>query len=394
MNTCLNLSLAKLSRNAISHSQVLFRPWIYSHDSVISVRSGWRSASPVCRIDGVKWYPTISMADQQEERSGPQVTAKIDVPLALFGPDAQHALSVHAAGLAALELLRIVLAAHGISREELDHLNEDDVRLLTTVATYFVPCEDRLEVLHLLENIDRAGAVLNRRAKSNLTTDFRVTLPYERFTVVASACQSARRSQLDDPTSVIANYSSSHALRIDVQVSSRYAECEHLAEWRDADTARLYEDLFDVCVRGKLRFNDCWLTHQIPQLADDKYSYLTPTAKQLLLWYLSGNDPHAFKDFEQSPHSKKELSELVLFIRRWMRIDINIPWKYHATLRCEEMEQRLRYTKLWQTSLSDSLWYVRDENWGPVRQALNARYENVIQSAGQRRRSRMYAPII
>lgn len=390
MLTAIILNLEKLSRNAISRSKVPFRLGVYSDEIAIATRSGWRSANRA-GIGGVRWYPTLAIPNQHENIFGAQVAARINVPLALFGPDSQHALSVHAAGLTALELLRIELAAHGLPREELDRLGEEDVRLFRTVATYFVPCSDRLEVLHQLENIDRAGAVLNPRARSNLTTDFTVTLPYQGFTVVASACQSPHPGQVGDPASDTATRYTSHSLRIDVQLRSSYTEHYLLTEWRDADAVDLYESVFDGTVREKLRFNGNWLTHQFPEV-DNKY--LTPTARQLLLWYLSGNDLRQFRDVEQSTLSRKELSELALFIRDWTRVDINVPWKHHATLRCEEMEQRLRYTETWQTTVPDSLLYIRDENWEPVKRALDARYDEVLRLGDKGRRERTYAPVI
>ena len=394
MNTHLTLDLAKLSPDALSRIRAPFRPGIYRDETVIETHAGWRSASAVCRIDGVRWHPSIVIRPQNENRTHARINAKINVPLAIFGPDAQHALSVHTAGLAALELLRMELAAHGLSRDELDRLDEEDIRLFETIATYFIPCSDRLDVLHLLENIDRAGTVLNPRAKSNLTTEFTVTLPHQGFTVVASACQSPHPGQVGDPPSDAATGCTSHALRIDVQLRNWFTECHRLVEWRDADAADLYESVFDGAVREKLRFNGNWLTHQRPDLSDDKYRYLTPTARRLLSWYLSGNDPRQFKDVAQSAHPEKELSNLAPFIVDWTRIDINIPWKYHATLRCEEMEQILRYTPAWQASVSDSLRYIGDENWQPVKRALVERYEEVLQLSDKRPRERTYAPLI
>ena len=309
-----------------------------------------------------------------------QIDADLNIPSAVVGQNIEHGTSVFAAGVAALELIRIWLAQQGLPREQLDLLGVEDVTLNGVTITYLIPCKSDQEAQQLLEAIVATGKIINPNAEIWDSTNKTVKLPARDYMVKAyikslfDRCAfkaGAPVAELKDKAAIIG--------RIESILPRRFLEDEDLLrldQWRMAHEDGLYEKLFNRTVRKALLLHETKLRHKEPR--EEVFARLTETEAKLLRWYLAGNSVEEFPSVANSRSSQKRRSALRRDLLKATDIDIDIPWKDHVRLRCFELYDELVYRGDYNPSSEHEPWCFCRANWPNLLADLRRVYEETV----------------
>ncbi|RZI43675.1 hypothetical protein EGT07_07870 [Herbaspirillum sp. HC18] len=312
-----------------------------------------------------------------------QIEADLNIPNAVVGHNVVHGTSVFAAGIAALELLRIWLAKQGLPKEELDRLAAEDVSLRGVTLTYLMKCGSSQEAKDLVDAINQTGKVLNPKRKFWDSSNVTVRLPardYVLETYVKSELKHCKWAA-DAPIDALL-HEMAHVVRIEAKVGLSFLRKRNLVSlvsWRGAYETGLYERLFHETVHKSLRLDGVRLRHKAPR--EEVYAELSPTEARLLRGYVEGRDPWKFQSIAESRNPGKRRSELRKSILKVAGVDIDIPWKEHVKLRCFELVNQLRYPGDYRPADSHVLWCFCEENWLSLREKMRHVYQQAIAKA-------------
>lgn len=276
------------------------------------------------------------------------------------------------------------LAQSGLPRTELDLLTVADVLLRGVTVTYLIRCATPDEAIKLVEAIRVTGKVLNPKYDANDSTNVTVVLPYSTFTVKAYIKTNLKHCKFEDGSPKDALIDEALCIvRIEVMVGERFLK-KHglltLESWRDAYKKGVYQMIFDLTIRKRLRLGQ--LRHKAPR--EEVFARLTPTESLLLRDYLEGGDPRQFSSVLESVSPAKRFSALRLGILRAAKVDIDIPWVEHVKLRCFELDDLLHYPGDHEPSESRSPWCFCKSNWSNLLRGFKAQYEAALAAAGQK----------
>ena len=309
-----------------------------------------------------------------------QIDADLNIPSAVVGQNIEHGTSVFAAGVAALELLRIWLAQEGLPREQLDLLGVEDVSLNGVTITYLIPCKSDQEAQQLLEAIAVTGKIINSNAEVWDSTNKTVKLPARNYTVKAyiktvfDTCAFAK----DAPVAGLKSVAGS-IIRIEVIFRRDFLK-EHglldLVRWRTAYEEGLYAKLFDQTVRKALLLHKTKLRHKEPR--EEVFARLSATEAELLRWYLDGKAVEDFTSIADSASPSKRRWALRRDLLKATDIDIDIPWKDHVRLRCFELYDELVYRGDYNPSSEHEPWCFCRANWPNLLADLRRVYEETV----------------
>ncbi|PMS25292.1 hypothetical protein C0Z19_10090 [Trinickia soli] len=349
-----------------------------------------REKSPMSGT-GMQWVARCE-ADPRCPELGPlpaRIDMDVSVPNAVVGQNVQHGTSVHAAGHSALELLRIMLASHGVPRHELDLLGVDDVSLRGVTVAFLMICADSAEAERFIDMICVTGRVLVRGYERKESTNVTVTLPDREYTVQAyiktllEHCKWAAGAPVDDllaPMPCI--------VRVESRLGERFLKARKLtalADWKDAYADGVYESLFNETVRDVLRLEE-GLRNRVPR--EEVYWRLSPIEEGVLRWYVGGHDPRAYPNIAGSKAPAKRFSAVACAILKKAQVDINIPWMQHSQLHCRDLADILRYPGDYRPSATDAPWCFCEENWPSTRKEMRRKYDEVAASDLMRRTAR------
>lgn len=336
-----------------------------------------------------KWVVRCTpLADYRELGDVPhQIDADLNIPNSITGHNLEHGTSVFAAGVAALETLRIWMAQSGLPRAELDLLTTADVSLRGTTITYLRRCATREEADALVDAIRIIGKVL-KLGKSEDSTNVTVEINGRDYVIKIyiktdlSHCKFAEGAPiagLVDRTSCI--------VRIEVKLGLRFLRDRYpkwnlvaLDSWRNAYEQGVYEQIFNDTVRKSLRLDE-GLRHKEPR--EEVYARLTPTEARLLRGYIAGRDPRKFSSVVESSSPLKRLSDLRLRILEVAKTDIDIPWSEHVKLRCFELADQLHYPDDYHPAADHAPWCFCKANWSKLYAALRSKYEAALAAASR-----------
>lgn len=309
-----------------------------------------------------------------------QIDADLNIPSAVVGQNIEHGTSVFAAGVAALELIRIWLAQQGLPREQLDLLGVEDVTLNGVTITYLIPCKSDQEAQQLLEAIAVTGKIINSNAEVWDSSNKTVKLPARDYTVKAyiktvfDTCAFAK----DAPVAGLKSVAGS-IIRIEVLFRRDFLK-EHglleLSRWRTAYEEELYAKLFDQTVRKVLLLHKTKLRHKEPR--DEVFARLSGTETGLLRHYLGGKAVEEFPSIAGSASPLKRRSALRRTLLKATDIDIDIPWKDHVRLRCFELYDKLAYPGDYSPSSEHEPACFCCANWPNLLADLRREYEATV----------------
>ncbi len=330
----------------------------------------------------MKW---IVRGDRKKDSFAPdflpiQIDADLSIPNAVVGQNIEHGTSVFAAGVAALELLRIWLAQEGLPREQLDLLGVEDVSLNGVTITYLIPCKSDQEAQQLLEAIAITGKIINPNAEIRDSTNKTVILPARDYTVQAYIKSLFDRCAFPAGAPVAEQKDiAGRIIRIEVMFPRNFLKDHGLLElsrWQTAYEEGLYAKLFDQTVRKALLLHETKLRHKEPR--DEVFARLTETEAKLLRWYLTGNAVEEFPSIANSRSSLKRRSALRRDLLKATDIDIDIPWKDHVRLRCFELYDKLVYPNDYNPSSEHEPWCFCRANWPKLLADLRRVYEETV----------------
>lgn len=309
------------------------------------------------------------------------IDADLNIPNSTVGQNLAHGTSVFAAGRAALEHLRIWMAQSGLPRSELDLLTVADVLLRGVTITYLIRCATHAEAIKLIESIRLTGKVLNPKCDAHDSTNVTVVLPYSTFTVKAYIKTNLKHCKFEDGSPKDALIDDALCIvRIEVMVGERFLKENGLLtleSWRDAYKKGVYQMIFDLTIRKRLRLGQ--LRHKAPR--EEVFTRLTPTESLLLRDYLEGGDPRQFSSVLESVSPAKRFSALRLEILRAAKVDIDIPWIEHVKLRCFELNDSLRYPGDHEPEKSRAPWCFCESNWSNLLRGFKTQYEAALAGA-------------
>ena len=309
-----------------------------------------------------------------------RIDAELNIPNAVVGQNIEHGTSVFAAGVAALELLRIWMAQEGLPREQLDLLSVEDVTLNGVTITYLLPFSSDQEAQRMLDAIAVTWKIVNPKAEIWDSTNKTVTLPARDYLVKAyikslfDRCAfkaGAPVTGLKDKAAIIG--------RIETILPRRFLESENLLrleQWRMAYEEGLYAKLFNRTVRKSLLLHKTKLRHKEPR--EEVIARLTETEAKLLRWYLDGNSVEEFPSVANSRSSQKRRLALRRDLLKATDIDIDIPWKDHVRLRCFELYDKLVYPGDYDPSSEHAPWCFCRSNWADLLAELRRVYEETV----------------
>ena len=309
-----------------------------------------------------------------------RIDAELNIPNAVVGQNIEHGTSVFAAGVAALELLRIWMAQEGLPREQLDLLSVEDVTLNGVTITYLLPFSSDQEAQRMLDAIAVTGKIVNPKAEIWDSTNKTVTLPARDYLVKAyikslfDRCAfkaGAPVTGLKDKAAIIG--------RIETILPRRFLESENLLrleQWRMAYEEGLYAKLFNRTVRKSLLLHKTKPRHKEPR--EEVIARLTETEAKLLRWYLDGNSVEEFPSVANSRSSQKRRLALRRDLLKATDIDIDIPWKDHVRLRCFELYDKLVYPGDYDPSSEHAPWCFCRSNWADLLAELRRVYEETV----------------
>lgn len=312
-----------------------------------------------------------------------QIDAELNIPNAVVGQNIEHGTSVFAAGIAALELLRIWMAQKGLPREQLDLLSIEDVTLNGVTITYLLPFSSGQKAQRILEAIAVTGKIVNPKAEIWDSTNKTVKLPARDFTVKAyikslfDSCAFA-----EDAPAVELKEIAGSIIRVEVLLSRTFLkehELLNLELWRAAYETGLYEKLFGLTVRKALLLHKTKLRHKEPR--EEVFARLSATEAELLRWYLDGNSVDEFPSIANSSSPLKRKSELRRTLLKATDIDIDIPWKDHIRLRCWELHDTLTYPGDYHPSEEHAPSCFCRANWNNLLAKLQRLYEEAVAQA-------------
>ena len=308
------------------------------------------------------------------------IDAELNIPNAVTGQNIEHGTSVFAAGVAALELLRIWLAQEGLPREQIDLLGVEDVTLNGVTITYLIPHKSDREAQQTLDAIVATGKVVNPKAEIWDSTNKTVKLPARDFTVKAYI-KSLFDSCAFKAGAPVAGLKNQAAIigRIESVLTRRFLANENLLrleQWRMAYEEGLYAKLFNRTVRKSLLLHQTKLRHKEPR--EEVLARLSATEAELLRWYLAGNAVEEFPSVANSSSSQKRRSALRRDLLKATDIDIDIPWKDHVRLRCFELYDTLVYPGDYDPSSEHAPWCFCRSNWADLLAELRRVYEETV----------------
>jgi hypothetical protein len=350
------------------------------------------SRQPSALVDtDTKWV--VRCAAGTAELEGILVPASIDanlnIPNAITGQNVVHGTSVFAAGVAALYLQKIWLAEAGISREWLDLLGTDDVKLNGTTITYTFPFTDQEPPGNLVDAMMATAKVLfGKDCLSWHSGNDTVIIPGRDFTIVVYIKSDLSHCEWVDGAPVASiTAAAEHIVRIEVKLGLPFLKKRGLTileSWRDAYARGVYEQIFNDTVRKSLRLTGERLRHKAPR--PEVFEMLTPTEADVLRGYLAEPPvaPRESKTVVESASPNKRLYELRKPILQKARIDIGIPWTEHVKLRCFELEKTLVYPGDFHPSAEHAAWSFCEANWGALLERLKAAYETALQAAAKK----------
>lgn len=333
-----------------------------------------------------KWVVRCTIADISR---GPdnlpiRIDADLNIPNAVTGQNIEHGTSVFAAGVAALELLRIWLAQVGLPREQLDLLSVEDMTLNGVTITYLLPFSSEQEAQRMLDAIAVTGKIVNAKANVEDSTNKTVTLPARDYLMKAyikslfDRCAFAEDAPIAELKEIAGTI-----VRIEVMFPCRFLENEHgllaLARWKTAYEEGLYAKLFNQTVRKSLLLHQTRLRHKEPR--EEVFARLTATEAELLRWYLAGKPVEEFPSVANSRSSQKRRLALRRDLLKATDIDIDIPWKDHVRLRCFELYDTLVYPGDYNPSSKHAPWCFCRSNWANKLAELRRVYEETVARA-------------
>ena len=309
-----------------------------------------------------------------------QIDAELNIPNAVVGQNIEHGTSVFAAGVAALELLRIWMAQAGLPREQLDLLSVEDVTLNGVTITYLLPfCSDR-EAQRMLDAIAVTGKIVNPKVEIWDSTNRTVKLPARDSTVKAYIKSLFDRCAFKAGAPVAKQKDvAGRIVRIETILTRRFLENENLLrleQWGMAYEDGLYAKLFNRTVRKSLLLHQTKLRHKEPR--EEVFARLTETEAELLRWYLAGKPVEEFPSIANSSSSQKRRSALRRDLLKATDIDIDIPWKDHVRLRCFELYDTLVYPGDYDPSSEHAPWCFCRSNWADLLAELRRVYEETV----------------
>lgn len=343
-----------------------------------------RAKSPMSGT-GMQWIARWEI-DPRCPKFGPlpaRIDMDVSIPNAVVGHNVQHGTSVYAAGLAALWLLKILLAEHGVPRYELDLLGVEDVTLRGVTLTFLMICADHFEAEKLIDMICITGRTLNRRCEIRASSNITVTLPEREYTVQAYIKTVLEHCKWSDDTPVEELLATMpRIVRIESRLGERFLKTRKLtslADWKHAHAAGVYESLFNETVRGCLRVDE-GLRNRAPR--EEVFRRLTPIEAGMLDRYLDGFSVHDFPSVSESKAPAKRLSAIARAILKKAKIDITIPWAKHSQLRCRELAGVLRYPGDYRPSATSAEWCFCEENWRAIKEAMRCKYDESARIIG------------
>lgn len=308
------------------------------------------------------------------------IDADLNIPNAVVGHNVAHGTSVFAAGVAALELLRIWLAKQGLPKNELDRLSVEDIWLRGVTLTFLMPCESQAEAESLVKAISQTGKILNSKWIAWESSNLTIMLPAGDHTAGMYIKSELKHCVWPEGAPVDAILEEMpYIVRMESKVGVgflRKRNLDTLESWRNAYETGLYEELFNQTIRKSLRLDGVRLRHKAPR--DEVYARLTPTEAELLRFYMDGGDPWTFKSIAESKHPGKRRSELRKPILEIAGIDIDIPWIEHVKLRCFELVDRLRYPGDYHPSSEYAAWCFCATSWPDLLAKMRRVYEQVF----------------
>jgi hypothetical protein len=305
------------------------------------------------------------------------IEADLNIPNAVTGHNVVHGTSVFAAGVAALELLRIWLAKEGLPKEELNCLSVEDIRLRGVTLTYLIECESREEADELLEAINQTGKVLNPKHQTWESSNLTVRLPARDYALGAYVKSELKHCNWPDDAPVDTLLEKMpYIVRTEAKVGFNFLNKRDLValqSWRNAYQVGLYQRLFNETVRKSLRLDGVRLRHKAPR--EEVYKLLTPTEARLLRGYIKGRDPRKFKSVTKSKNPGKRRLELRQRILEVAHMDIDIPWEDHVRLRCFQLTDSLHYPGDYQPLGQIENWCFCAANWPNLLEKMRCLYE-------------------
>jgi hypothetical protein len=332
---------------------------------------------------GMQWIARCEV-DPRCPELGPlpiRIDMDISVPNAVVGHNVQHGTSVYAAGRAALALLRILLASHGVPRYDLDQLGVEDVSLRGATLTYLIECASIAKADRLIAMVRDTGKVLVSGYKYEESTNVTITLPDREYGVQAYIKSMLEHCKWPDDAPIAELLAPMpRIVRIEARVGQRFLAARGLtalADWKGAYTTGLYERLFNETVRDVLRLDE-GLRNRAPR--EEVYRHLTGTEVDVLCWYMNGNDPRAFPNIAGSKSPSKRLSAIACAILKKAQIDISIPWARHSQVSCRELAEILRYPGDYRPSANAS-WCFCEDSWLAIEESMQRKYMEVADRA-------------
>jgi hypothetical protein len=293
------------------------------------------------------------------------LVADFNIPSATVGQNAELGHSCYAANTFALDVLKIFLAQHGVSRDGLAKLSIEDMQAGSVTITYLTPVAEGRDAQSILGEIGHRFQQFFPLIKPKTSAKAKSKKPPYGGNVVGS--KDSLTAYLNQRGWSICAYSSPpdsiegdnddpihrervafvrNVVRIELTLTAeelRKHQLQPVVAWRTAHADGIYRKLFDEYVRHKaLRLHERLRTDK-PK--DTDLGKLSDTNRHIVLGYLAGKDLADCNALKRPTKlaAQKAKSAAVLAILKLLRIDIKIPWVEHRKLGNTWMEKIIVY---------------------------------------------------
>lgn len=283
------------------------------------------------------------------------LVAEFNIPNATVGQNAELGHSVFAANTVALNLLKIFLAQHRVSRDSLDLLGVEDMKAGSVTITYLIPVPDgrnaqaiikaighRFEQFFPLTKDERYGGRVVGSKDSLTAYAERRGCGIRVYSTPAHKIEGDENAPSHNDRVQFAK----RVVRIELTLTAeklRKHNLQAVSGWRLAHENGTYKTLFDEYIRNAgLRLNEKLRTDKP---ADSDLLKLSDTNRHIVVGYLSGKaigDCNALKRTSKLA-SQKAKSAAARAILKLLRIDIDIAWVEHHKLGNTWMDKVIVY---------------------------------------------------
>ena len=311
-----------------------------------------------------------------------QIVVDSNIPNSTVGHNCQHGTSVFAAGVAGLELVKIMMAREGVPVDALAALNTSHISLHGATITYLLKVATEEEARAIVLHMKSAARILGLSPKGLDSTNETIVIARNGFLLTVYYKTDFSHCAIDDPDLREKLQSQARCIvRIEVYMQGHFLRkrgWEALESWRHAYAEGRYAAIFEEMVRGIFKLG-LVLRHKAPR--QEALKRLTSTECAIVESYLAGTPADALpsiKNGQTADARSKIKSKWRTLILQKVRIDISIPWKQHQQLHHAELNRTLQYPGDYEPDASDTPYCFCKASWPTLLGHLKMLFEKEV----------------